>query len=155
MSEMTKICGALVALSALYFCVESASAETRIEQALRFSDLAKSSMECSQLTRQDDEAKRLFTIAMTAGEKFLSLFESSSDEEKEQVKFKMDFAWWFAYDEPGNYNFRLGRLWSAIKFDRDLDFDREDSKRNRKADYKMRRTQMQIMYANKNCRYIH
>jgi hypothetical protein len=155
---MRKILRYFAGLSAVYVCilsnVDRARAETRVEQVVSMSQLAKSAMECSQLTRKEEEAKRLFTIAMTAGDKFLSLFESLSDDEREQVELKMDFMWWFAYNEPGNHDFRLGRLWSSIKFDRDLDFNREDEERHRKPDNDKRKVQQELMYANKNCSFI-
>ena len=138
-------------------CVGSAQAcaESRVDEAVKLSNLAHSAMECSQLTSSADEEKRLFDVAMTTGKEFFILFEKLSHEEKEQAKFRMHFDWAFAYKEPGNYDFRLGRLWSAITFDRDLDFNRQDEEWKRKADYDRRKIQKDGMFSGKNCIYIH
>jgi hypothetical protein len=130
-------------------------AETPVGDAVKFSDLSRAAMECSQLTQNTNEEKRLFDIAMTTGKTFLGIFEKLSDEEKEQVKGQWNFAWWFAYKSPGNYDFKLGQLWTAIKFDRDLAFDREDKERKRNADFDLRNEIKENSYRQKNCIFIH
>ncbi len=137
------------------FASRGVMAETPVGEAVKLSDLGHAAMECAQLTKDTNEEKRLFDIAMTTGKAFFSLFDKLSDEEKEHVKVKMNFHWWFAYKSPGNYDFKLGQLWAAIKFDRDLDFNREDEERKRNADYDLRKKIEENRYRERNCIYIH
>jgi hypothetical protein len=145
----------IVIVFALWFSLVQAIADPRVEEAIKLSNLAHSALECSQLTTNPNEQKRLFDIGMTTGEEFFSLFEKLNNEEIEEAEFKMNIDWIFPIHASGNSDFRLGVLWSAIKFDRELDFSREDEKWKREHDYDREKIQMEAMFNGKNCTYIH
>ena len=87
-------------------------AETRAEEAIRLSTLTVSAIECSVLSSDSSDAKRLGEIGIAAGKKFLELIPTLSAEERKSSEEHISVLW----RQVSGYNsdFVMGRMWQEI-----------------------------------------
>lgn len=103
---------AIIALEILLvsgFASQGVKAQSRVEEAVRLSQLTISAFECSVLAVDQKEGKRLWDIGFAAGHKFLDELGSLTDEEDKKVSQNIAMLWNFI--SGPSHDFVLGRLY--------------------------------------------
>ncbi|WP_045837033.1 hypothetical protein [Hyphomicrobium sp. 99] len=131
-----------VSLSVLLPAIPVA-AETRVEGAIRLSQLTLSAMECTVFAKEDAEANRLFQIAIDAGRKFLALAPTLTPEEQKAASPQIAVLWG-GLSGP-SVDFVLGEAWHAMS---------SAAYKKLGDDTKRWDTEKVFKYADANCRLI-
>ena len=91
----------------------AAVANTRIDQAVRFSKLALSAMECSMLAPDKADARRLAELGLSSGKKYFDAVAKLSDQEQKIAAGDIPAIWkGITGISP---DFLLGRVWQKLE----------------------------------------
>ena len=77
---------------------EGAKAQSIVEDELRLSKLTLTAFECSMLTDDSKDARKLFDIGFDAGRQFLENISELTNDERTEVSGQMDLLWWGVWD---------------------------------------------------------
>jgi hypothetical protein len=105
----------LIVSTVICVCLNAphASAETKVEEAVRLSKLTLSAMECANYAKDGAEAQRLASIGIAAGRQFLDAFPKLSADEQKAAGPNIALLW-RGVSGP-SVDFVLGQAWKEME----------------------------------------